>query len=257
MSLLTRPIRSRIKPAATRLRYDPTWFARKCGGQPSLFLPLFGPGRAGHANDYSSSANDAAPNAITYSGTPYGMATNFNGTSGNLALRSAITLPGDFTVTVFCRDDTVNAGRVLIGGNANSDFSWVWGGGFVYCKIAGTFINGASGAPSTGVWRELTTIRSAGKITWYVNGAKLAGPGALSGTHTIDHIGSYGNNTAFFQGAMGRVLVFPFALSATQLAALYNEPWGMFRRTLHAFARSASTLRGGFILDNAGALIGS
>ncbi|MGH3374623.1 MAG: LamG-like jellyroll fold domain-containing protein [Actinoallomurus sp.] len=88
----------------------------------------------------------------------------------------------------------------------------------------------ASTAPQTGQWYHLTGVRDAatGTLTLYVNGQKAGSASACLGDastgHTVIGRGRFGGNPVdYWPGAIDQVHVFDRALSAADVAALYQS----------------------------------
>lgn len=79
---------------------------------------------------------------------------------------------------------------------------------------------------STGIWYNVTLVWSTSEIlSYYVNGALSSSPGGVGTMSVVSTslvVGANGNNSLGFYGQMGQFMVYRSALSATDVAYIYN-----------------------------------
>lgn len=257
------------KPNGEAVAYEPRFWSRLGAQKPSLFMPMFGPARAGVA-DYSSNGNDGTVvSGATWTPSPLGMATSFNGSSGYVSIPDApafhfgagevsvilwvnTNTPSTTTYVWFATSTTINGVGISLSINNSGTFN---------CRASdGTHLAASSVSSfNNSKWRQAGLIlnRTTNKMIPVVDG--ILQTSAANSTSTVttttntsgSGVGALagGGGSTVMKGQIASVLVFPFALNAAQVWKLYTQPWAMFSRRDARFGTAAAAVsRPGFII---------
>jgi hypothetical protein len=125
--------------------------------------------------------------------------------------------------------DQLDFGMSMLGGKLTFGFGGLTGGPPTWKSIQ------SAGTYTDNVWRHATATRvsSTGAMVLYVNGTQIAtGTGNQTGT-TLNSapnltIGCLQTLSNYFDGGIGKVLIYDRALSATEVARNYTATRGLF-----------------------------
>lgn len=136
--------------------------------------------------DLSPSARGITSNGVTVSTAQSkfgGASAAWNDGNTTLALSSAITMAGDFTIETWVNQTSATSGPyypLLFAGSPNVQFMIDWGGvGKLGCYLDGTTIQSSTGPFVRNQWNHLAWVRSGSAVWIYYNGAPV-----VSGTHS-------------------------------------------------------------------------
>ncbi len=163
-----------------------------------------------------------------------GSAVRFDGSDQYADTGAAILdTTGSYSVSAWVRLDKTGSFATAVSqdGDGNSAFFLQYSGAddrfaFSFAGVRAL----APAAPQPGQWYHLTGVRdvSTGSLTLYANGEKAGTASACLGDpstgHTVIGRGKFGGNQVdFWPGAIDQVHVFDRALSATEVAQLYQS----------------------------------
>lgn len=177
--------------------------------------------------------NATFPNSVTYSASNSGI-LHFVSESSQYATLTSPGLAEKFTVNVWTKLDNLPSGTQptifteTFATNINytigflEDSGHIKGGFFVGSwKVAGNFV------PSTATWYNFTVTYDGASIKFYLNGSinqtsSYVGTAQSSSTPTA-YIGHRWDNAEFIDGYIPVVQVFKYALTDTEVSALYSH----------------------------------
>ena len=168
--------------------------------------------------------NDASPLAYNRAALYSGKALSFDGVNDEVL--SAITISGAKTFCAWINADGSNNERIIsifTGGYSNITFS-----SNKFNMYDGTNIPETTTTFQTDQWYFVVAVQEANNAKIYING--ISQP--LSTTNWIEHtytgatisIGRDASSGAYYDGEISGVRVFNTALTAAQIADLYNNP---------------------------------
>lgn len=170
-----------------------------------------------------------------------GSALNFDGTGDyvDLIYNSSLSFgTGDFTLSAWIYPHTVSSYIVIFGKDVVGERDWDFGLGSQSGKLV--FYDGqtdisihSNAVLSANSWQQVIATRSGTTLTLYVD-AKVQGVGTSEGnfTETNDiYIGAreYAGYEQYFDGIMDQLRIFNRALTASEIAQLYREPFAVFK----------------------------
>ncbi len=203
------------------------------GADGVSFYPL-DEGSGTVAKDAAGGHDATLVNGPVWTAGHSGSALQFNGSDQYADTGAAILdTTGDYSVSAWVRLDKTGSFATAVSqdGDSNSAFFLQYSGAddrFAF-SFAGVRALAAT-APQTGQWYHLTGVRdvATGSLTLYVNGQKAGTASACLGDastgHTVIGRGKFGGNPVdYWPGALDQVHVFDRALSATEVAQLYQS----------------------------------
>jgi len=200
---------------------------------------LMNEGTGNQIQDLSGNRNNGIlTNDVWWVAGKFGSALDFEGTTdhvncGNSSLFDFNATDG-FSVSCWFKADTVSGDHTVVGKAASAWFLNVWNDDIQFrIETSGDAIdtyNVGTNAFQVEKWYHLVGVAK-GTTAWaYVNGV-LAASGVGSGTYNTDAASPVliGANTITgqydFDGIIDNVLIYNRALSATEIALLYREPF--------------------------------
>jgi len=155
--------------------------------------------------------------------------------NGTLRFNSATQ---DFTISVWV--NTLNEGaQYVIGKMEASDDGWrvLMAGGVVWFSVDDADVKGVTNI-ADGKWHHITAVANRpGNGQVYIDGVADGAPVSLTVAGAMDTttpmiIGTipYATNSSEYVGLMDNISIDNRALSASEVAQLYREPFGMFER---------------------------
>jgi hypothetical protein len=206
-------------------------------GTPGLdgvaFYP-FDEGGGTVAKDGAGKHDATLVNAPAWTAGHSGSALQFNGSNQYADTGAAILdTTGNYSVSAWVKLDRLGSFATAVSqdGDSNSAFFLQYSGAdnrfaFSFAGVRAL----APAAPQTGQWYHLVGVRDAasGSLTLYVNGQKAGTASACLGDpstgHTVIGRGEFGGNQVdFWPGAVDQVHAFDRALSADEVAKLYQS----------------------------------
>lgn len=233
-------------------------------------LWLFNEGSGGQVFDLSGNNNTGSLVADTYFGPgKFGSALDFDGNGDYVDVKNFTNFNGKsaITVNVWVNIGSITDanGRLLDHRDGSNGFiffinnpSTVPNGSlnFMVDTVTGTHRQEYISAPPTGVWLMLTGVydkNASDLMKIYQNGVEQttnlvnAGTGNIVDDSTDLSIGSnHGSNSRDFAGKIDHATIYNRALSASEIALLYREPFCMFEEAIRP------KLIGGQIVNLAG-----
>ena len=194
--------------------------------------------------DVSGNGNIGTISGATWSEGKFGSCLSFDGNNDWVDISDS-GLPAfgtsDFTVIIWAKCPRDDANRALF-----SKGGWVAGEILFYKHDSDKFtvygnngsINVAFGGTDSwpdDVWTQVAAVRSGSVLTVYqdtVKGSSDASAGADINTATDWRIGARDDGSRVFAGKIEYVMVYNRALSASEIALLYCEPFCMFEPTI-------------------------
>ena len=214
------------------------------------FWPLTDGGSSTTAKDITSNANDGTQSGgVSWASTDIGTAASFDGVDDRFDLTSIGSMDfssSDFTVSLWIYIDSISAPEYLwtkqTSGNSPSCIFWfatsttlqlIHQGSTTGCKTDYTIASSLVGG-----WNHLVASVSspssllASNHAVYLNGELLTPNASQNGAGTITEssgtlslAGRMSDNLRQLSGDYQNVRVYNRALSATEVATLYNRPW--------------------------------
>jgi hypothetical protein len=198
----------------------------------------------GHPFDLVGSNNGTLQGAATYADGKVEKAFSFDGLTNFVSVPYTPSLDftdGDFSIDAWVYPTTVDTYGEGIAGRLPSDNSSGWGfaiQGSTYGTAGklnifgkGDWIGQSNGTVATNIWTHVAITRSGNSLTYYINGSP-------SGSYTNAYsTGSFNNSLSLvigdiypswaetvwrFSGLIDEVEIFNRALSAEEIAAIYN-----------------------------------
>jgi hypothetical protein len=203
-------------------------------------------GNATDATGNNAGTLQGGPSATTNRFTQASGALTFNGSSQYVSTANAYTNPNNFTISTWFRTSTVTGGRLIGFGNSQTGLSGQYDR-HIYMNNAGQLYFGvypnavqtinSTASYNDNAWHLATaTLSSTTGIALYVDGVLVASNAAVTSAENYTgywRIGYDNNNgwtsqpsSFFFNGTLDDVLIYHQALSAGQVATLYNSPDG-------------------------------
>jgi hypothetical protein len=205
----------------------------------------------GNATDFYNINNGALQGSPTATTDRYGVsngALNFNGTSQYISTTNSYANPINFTISVWFRTTTTTGGS-LIGFTSNQTgltgshdrHIYMGNDGRIHFGVFGGVVRtvNSTTAYNDGNWHQATaTMSSSAGITLYLDGALVlnnsAGTSAENFTgywrmaaQTFNAAWPGAPTSSYFQGALDDAFIFNRVLSASEIATLYNSPYGV------------------------------
>ena len=183
----------------------------------------------GNANDLTGNYNGTWGGTEAYGTGVFGQAAVFNGSSSYIQ-NSSLIRSAEYSISVWFKTDTAAGERMAIG--------WNWSGTRRFAigvKDGGIkYQNGNSGwltilsSVSTNTWYNVIITSDSNQYNAYLDGNKIA---AASGTGSTPastvgyglNLGRFGSNAGYWDGSIDQVRIYNKALSANNVATLYNE----------------------------------
>ena len=215
----------------------------------------FNEGSGTFVNDMSGNGNTG-----TFIGTPVwvagpnGLELDLEGTSSQISLANTIALTYPYTIIVDLHPD--NSGDMFLGDNTTASFLWFSNATILNIRNTDSSADSFTIADcrTRSMWAVVSKTNLFTGMDIYRDGNYI-----VSGDNNLDHtnininrIGNGYNSDAFvFDGQIGFVSIYNRALSASEIAQLYREPFCMFEGDPIELW-SAATLGGAPPVGNAG-----
>ena len=211
----------------------------------------YGPSAWWKLNDPVGSATAADSSGNDYTGTPHGgvtfgqpgpiagqTAAAFDGSTGYIEAIPESALEGSFTIACWFNVPSSPSGKSLFEGDYTSSSPDVTSL-HLYPNVINVNVGSAGGligpnlnmaaTISANVWYFLAVTVIPGTAGYFLNGASLGTLGFGAGTPQLWVAGkgvSISSSLAVlaFSGSIAEVAIFPYALSAAQIAALWSPP---------------------------------
>lgn len=249
----------RRKPSFGYRRYNPRAWNR-FGDQPALYLPNFGLGPGGKAQDYSPLTLNGS-----WSGTaPYygpapsgGIAALFNGTNNTIAFADNNALDfgttQDFSILCRVRLKSTSVYNCIVDKRNTSGAGYLLGvrgdtqkiNLFLSDGTHSVTVASATSLAANTDYDIAATVDRTGNGLIYING-KLDGTGAVTTVGNISNTNSLsvGNKAVgvtsvwtFLNGYIYYLVVFPALIN---VGGFTNRPWAMFERRRAVFGKAAA-----------------
>lgn len=203
----------------------------------------------GNANDFFVSNNGTLQGTPAPTSNRFNIANSayqFNGSTQYVSTASSFVNPGVFTVSIWFKT-TVAGGKLIGFGSNQTGFStnadrhiYMANDGRIFfgVKPGGVFktIN-STGAYADGNWHMATGVLSASGMALYMDGAVVAQDGLVNAAESTtgywrlayDNIDSWPNTPTnrYFNGSLDDAYIYSRALSAAEIAQLYNATEGV------------------------------
>ena len=174
-------------------------------------------------------SNDLTNNGATdTTGGVIGNCLSFDGSNDYLSL-TEITLPTDFSISMWVKFDSTSSQQILISGTTaislnfyipDSDRFMIMNDGSGYLTFTGC-------SWSTGVWTHIVLTREGNECKVYKNGALIdTQTSSSNATMYISKIGQYDNNY-YLAGDLDEVMIYYYILKQSDVTALYNSGNGV------------------------------
>ena len=175
--------------------------------------------------------NDASPKGYNRAALYSGKALDFDGVNDQITLGTISDLTfgtGDFSVVLDWQIDSVSTYSWAIAKNPVTDLGIGINntGGLLRLWIGGTLSLGTENILGSD-WKKIAVVRESGVVSAYINGVAISlTETAMAGS--IDSgelfVGSWVSNADFWNGLLNNIRIFNTALTAAQVADLYNNP---------------------------------
>jgi len=174
---------------------------------------------------------DASPKGYNRASLFSGKALDFDGVNDHITFGTISDLTfgtGDFSAVLDWQIDSVSTYSWAIAKNPVSDFGIGINntGGLLRLWIGGTLSLGTENILGSD-WKKIAVVRESGVVSAYINGVAISlTETAMAGS--IDSgelfVGSWVSSADFWNGLLNNIRIFNTALTAAQVADLYNNP---------------------------------
>jgi hypothetical protein len=158
----------------------------------------------------------------------------FDGTMGKVVTAAAVAIRTPCTVEVWMRTSSAPDRRVLSTGYTGTSEEWALGLDLTGAPIArlysagqAQFVNiSSTGTLQDGSWHHLIWVCQSTLVQAYTDGVlKGSGvpPWSLVGMTIPCEIGYASDGNFFWSGSLNKIAIYPRALTATQIANLYQS----------------------------------
>ena len=153
---------------------------------------------------------------------------SFDGIDDYFMIPSAITLPTDFSISVWVKFTTLSSSEshIINTGTSNSNRVGVYSSTAFQVKAAGTnvyFSETGGNDFVTNQWQHVLVTRdSSNNMSVFRNGSSFGSSTTLSGTLTLDSIFRF-NSTQYALGSCDELAVWTRELSQSDVTAIYNN----------------------------------
>ena len=175
--------------------------------------------------------NDQSPKGYNRAALYSGKALDFDGVNDQITFGTISDLTfgtGDFSVVLDWQIDSVSSYSWAIAKNPALDFGIGINntGGLLRLWIGGTLSLGTKNILGSD-WKKIAVVRESGVVSAYINGVAIsltetAMAGSIDSGDLI--VGSWVSNADFWNGLLNNIRIFNTALTAAQVADLYNNP---------------------------------
>jgi hypothetical protein len=180
---------------------------------------------------FNPRGNDQSPKGYNRASLFSGKALDFDGVNDQITFGTISDLTfgtGDFTAVLDWQIDSVSTYSWAIAKNPSTDFGIGINntGGLLRLWIGGTLSLGTENILGSD-WKKIAVVRESGVVSAYINGVAISlTETAMAGS--IDSgdlfVGSWVSNADFWNGLLNNIRIFNTALTAEQVADLYNNP---------------------------------
>ena len=180
---------------------------------------------------FNPRGNDQSPKGYNRAKLYSGKALDFDGVNDQITFGTISDLTfgtGDFTAVLDWQIDSVSTYSWAIAKNPSTDFGIGINntGGLLRLWIGGTLSLGTENILGSD-WKKIAVVRESGVVSAYINGVAISlTETAMAGS--IDSgdlfVGSWVSNADFWNGLLNNIRIFNTALTAEQVADLYNNP---------------------------------
>ncbi len=161
-----------------------------------------------------------------------GKALSFDGTNDYVSINNSITTTGDMTATFWMKTSATGSQVALSFSSSSSDhlFIGTYSSGKILATIDGSAATGKeTSAISLGVWNHVAVVKtSSGVQKIYVNGRDMTQSAGnfWSASASSKIIGASTSLSAFFNGQLDEINIYPSVLSYSQILTDYNRSAG-------------------------------
>ncbi len=186
----------------------------------------------GDLYDYSESGNNGTNSGATWDGNNL----VFSGTDSRVSFAHH-TLT-DYSISFYATKEGADVNGCVLGSN-NANFIRLYPGVGFQAKTSG-FTKTFSYEPIAGIRTHYTVTSDGVSLVLYINGEHSQTHG-YGGAFLVDNIGQgYGSNTLAYIGSVESLQIYNRALSASEIKALYDNPWQSWEKnTLPLWAAAA------------------
>lgn len=204
------------------------------------FWPLTD-GTGSTAKDITSNANDGTESGgVSWASTDIGAAASFDGVDDyfNCGQDASLDITGDVTITAWVKPDTVTGAGYIAAKASGSAFQYLiyrnnYNFRFGIGNSSAAIQVVTAGSITLGQWYFVVGKLSSTTMSiecYAEDGTSSSNSASITGTGidtvAIDvNIGARANGANLFDGNIQNVRVYNRALSATEVATLYNRPW--------------------------------
>lgn len=197
---------------------------------------LMNEGAGTQVNDLSGNGHTGAISGATWQAELRGSSLSFAGANSGdgVAVSAVVAVPLTLTAWVYpiAYDGLYN--YFLAGPTISDAFRVNSSGQALVLRIGSTSYTASTGAVSTGAWHHVAvTVNGGGAVTYYIDGLPRGGATGASGTFTLNWIGrrdTIQSDHYEWHGQIDSSAVYNRALTATEIASLYADPYQLFRR---------------------------
>jgi len=180
---------------------------------------------------FNPRGNDQSPKGYNRASLFSGKALDFDGVNDQITFGTISDLTfgtGDFSAVLDWQIDSVSTYSWAIAKNPATDFGIGINetGGLLRLWIGGTLSLGTENILGSD-WKKIAVVRESGVVSAYINGVAIsltetAMAGSIDSGDLI--VGSWVSNADFWNGLLNNIRLFNTALTAAQVADLYNNP---------------------------------
>jgi len=169
--------------------------------------------------------NDQSPKGYNRAALYSGKALDFDGVNDVLSLDGYTTFTGDFSLSMYIKTSTILQ-RGLLTDSANNDaLTLLTPDEHLMIRIDGINHIWDTGLPIYNDYmNHLVVVRSGSEVTPYLNGVSGNSVTATNGTFAFNQFGRQTTSANYFNGQAANIKAFDVALTAAQVADLYNNP---------------------------------
>jgi hypothetical protein len=172
---------------------------------------------------------------VTWTTGFHGQCGSFNGSNSEFSFSAPTVIgTGDFSVSAWVQTNTTSGARVVITTtNASSGMRFSTSGTHIQVSENSVANYSIGGTITTGVWYHIVWVKSGtgtNNIVGYIDGT-FVGDASIGTTSTgsgTGYIGRAGNSLERWNGLIDEVSLWKRALSAGEVADLYNSGAGLF-----------------------------
>jgi len=173
-------------------------------------------------------AYNGTDTAMSYAAGKIGNGGSFNGSTSKIVLGTVPLDSNNWSMSCWMKPTSVASGRSFAYYGAGPTF-YMSSGAF-WVAHTGTLDLNFVVTVATGTWQHMAATRSGSTITAYMDGVQVARNTAFAATFTADTTVQLGISTAYgepYTGMLDECAIWDHALSATDVAALYNYGAGL------------------------------